>query len=305
MKRQALYHTKVDALMLLLKLPRWGAVGILESLWHLTAREAPLGDIGRLTDECIARAIDWRSKNPAQLVSMLVQAGWLDLDATHRLLVHGWSEHADGAVIKYVQRKNLQFFCPDKSSHDQTSLPRARALPVPEPEPMPVPEPEPCGKDAAPLCGESPVQHPGPDQEAKGGIQTKAQIDRWTETEFWPLWPLKKGKEEARKAARAINTLEMQAAVMAGLRAQLPGMVRRIQAGEPIKWAQGWLNNKRWEDEPDLFSKPKPTDRYQEKQDQTMRRAAELITRKVTNENQSSGFTGCDRPNGNALLLPE
>jgi hypothetical protein len=43
-KRQALDHTKMDLLMRSLDIPRYVAVGILETLLHLTAREAPCGE---------------------------------------------------------------------------------------------------------------------------------------------------------------------------------------------------------------------------------------------------------------------
>jgi len=169
MKRQALHHTKLDSLMCLLKIPRWGAVGILESLWHLTAREAPTGDIGRLSDERIARGIDWRSKKPAELVSALIQAGWIDVDpqpGRYRLIVHGWSEHADATVHKYIQRNKLKFACLDISGHDQTFIPSRARGPEPVPVPAPEPEPEPHAARRAELDLESWVRqlhdsHPG------------------------------------------------------------------------------------------------------------------------------------------------
>ena len=39
MKREALTHTKMHRLCRRLGLPLWQAVGLLESLFHLTARE--------------------------------------------------------------------------------------------------------------------------------------------------------------------------------------------------------------------------------------------------------------------------
>jgi hypothetical protein len=60
MKRQAMSHTKMKRLCRRLDSPLWQCVGILESIWHLTARETPRGNIGKLSDEDIAVAIDYR-----------------------------------------------------------------------------------------------------------------------------------------------------------------------------------------------------------------------------------------------------
>jgi len=149
MKRQAFHHTKMDELMRLLDLPRWGAVGVLESLWALTAREAPRGDIGKLSDERIALGIGWRgrknvkpSEEAVRLVQALVEAEWLEVNAECRIVVHDWAEHCDNSVKKWLQRNNLSFICPDMSRQVEKCLPRARALPVPEPVPEPYTPPK-------------------------------------------------------------------------------------------------------------------------------------------------------------------
>lgn len=139
MKRSALHHTKTDALMAELRLPRYAVVGILESLWHLTAREAPRGDIGRLENPRIARALDWRG-DPDRLVSALVKTCWLDLSSCWRLVVHDWFDHCDEAVKKHLKRHNLTPICLDKSRKVST-CPDNGVLPEPLPVPEPMPEP--------------------------------------------------------------------------------------------------------------------------------------------------------------------
>ncbi len=91
-----------------LDIPSCQAVGLLESLWHLTAREAPRGDIGKLSNEDIALSIDYRADETAML-DALVDCGWLDRDPVHRLVVHDWADHADDAVQMRLAR-NRQFF---------------------------------------------------------------------------------------------------------------------------------------------------------------------------------------------------
>lgn len=72
-------------------------IGLLESLWHLTLREAPKGDIGKLDNETIAIELEW-DVDPDQLVNALVETRWLDADDQNRLVVHDWQQHAPNFV---------------------------------------------------------------------------------------------------------------------------------------------------------------------------------------------------------------
>lgn len=107
MKREAITHTKMKRLCRGLDMPLWQAVGLMESIWHLTAREAPRGDLGKLSDADIALALDYRG-DEAKLIEALC-AGWLDRHDTHRLVVHDWSEHADDAIQMKLARSRLFF----------------------------------------------------------------------------------------------------------------------------------------------------------------------------------------------------
>ena len=156
MKRQALDHTKMDLLMRRLNLPRYAAVGIMESLWHLTAKEAPRGDIGKLSNERIAIGIGWRgaanrgaSQEADKLVCALVEARWIDVDDQWRLVIHDWPEHADDSVKKYIKRNELTWAV---SRHVATSRDMERLpVPLPVPEPLPAPAPAPVGKPGTPV----------------------------------------------------------------------------------------------------------------------------------------------------------
>lgn len=79
-------------------------IGLLESLWHLAQRECPRGDIGRLDDESIAIELEWDGE-PEKLVDALVETGWLDRCAQHRLVIHDWAEHAPRFVHGVAQKK--------------------------------------------------------------------------------------------------------------------------------------------------------------------------------------------------------
>jgi hypothetical protein len=79
------------------------AVGTVELLLHFVARYAPAGDIGKWTDDAIARAVDWRGE-PSELVSCLADSRWLDHSEEHRFIVHDWSEHADDSIHMTLAR---------------------------------------------------------------------------------------------------------------------------------------------------------------------------------------------------------
>jgi hypothetical protein len=150
-KREAPSNSKMKRLCRKLDVRLYQAVGILELLWHTTAREAPRGDIGKLTDEDIALAVDWPGDEHA-LINALVATGWLEKDKEHRLLVHDWHIHADEAVKKRLTRSGQLFIVEQRVATNHANvetkppngnLPRAGAGPEPEPEPEPVPEPDP------------------------------------------------------------------------------------------------------------------------------------------------------------------
>lgn len=108
MKRTALQHTKMKRLMRALDVPLYVAVGIMESLWNLTARETPTGQIGKLSKEDIAMQIDWRG-DPEVLIQALLLSEWLEVDHELRLIVHDWHEHADDAVDNQLARKGERY----------------------------------------------------------------------------------------------------------------------------------------------------------------------------------------------------
>lgn len=150
MKREARNHSKMKRLCRRLDIPLYQAMGIMESLWHVTAIEAWRGDIGKLSNEDIALSLDYRGDENA-LIDALVSCGWLDESKEHRLLVHDWKEHADNAVQKKARRaieSGQSGFYPEMSGHVQTNADNGGHFQTNGqngslPEPVPVPEPEP------------------------------------------------------------------------------------------------------------------------------------------------------------------
>jgi hypothetical protein len=164
MKREAIGCSKMKRLCRYLDIPQWQAVGILESIWFVTARETPAGNIGKLSDEDIALAIDYRA-DETKLIEALVKSGWLDRHPIFRLIIHDWWDHADDAVHMRMARGKRYFACgsspklgrlPTKERYEAEEFYSRSACsriddacsrngnscrpPEPEPEPVPVPE---------------------------------------------------------------------------------------------------------------------------------------------------------------------
>lgn len=116
------------------------AVGLLEMLWHLTDREAPRGDIGKLSDEAICDSLDWPGSPPA-LIDALAECGWLDRCEEHRLVVHHWQDHCTDALRKKIARDGGGFACvrrcPPLSANGSKRQPPCLTQPLPLPSPAP------------------------------------------------------------------------------------------------------------------------------------------------------------------------
>lgn len=74
----------------------------------------------------------------------------------------------------------------------------------------------------------------------------------WFET-FWTEYWIKRGKMPAERAfAKHVTTEARFEQVMTAVRAQKPQMLQRVSEGSTPKYAEGWLNDNRWEDEAEL-----------------------------------------------------
>jgi hypothetical protein len=117
MKRGTTEHPKTVRLSRILDIERWGAIGLLEGLWHFAARYAIQGDIGRWSNQEIADGIGWHGRHgtPDALVAALVEARFLDESPEHRLLIHDWADHCDESVRKTLKSRGLSVLVRDDS----------------------------------------------------------------------------------------------------------------------------------------------------------------------------------------------
>lgn len=106
--RGTLTHWKTRILAAELQIDPSHALGLLEALWHVTAEDAPPGDIGRLSNEAIAMQMFCRF-DPNALIEAMLKSRHLEY-INGVLVVHHWSEHSDDSVDNKLARNGLYYF---------------------------------------------------------------------------------------------------------------------------------------------------------------------------------------------------
>lgn len=102
-----------------LHLPKYAVAGLLELLWIATAKNAPAGDIGKFDNESIATELDWH-EDPDELITALIDTGWLDVLDGCRLFVHDWSTHAPWWVHGNLAKAKKHFADGSSPSRDRS-----------------------------------------------------------------------------------------------------------------------------------------------------------------------------------------
>lgn len=183
MKRGTIEHPKTAALADSLGVELLTAVGLLEALWHFTAKYARLGDVGKFTDQAIADGVHWRG-NADDLMRALLSCRFVDEDPTHRLLIHDWADHADGSVRKALKRADEGFAEPtgrigdpppstepDRMARQNGQTERSdKTAGQKSVAPMPIPRPS-RPSQACPVRA-----HPGQDQPTRSSVNPAVPI---------------------------------------------------------------------------------------------------------------------------------
>lgn len=128
-----------------LNIPRYQAVGILESLWHFTALYARRGDVGRIGINQLSDWIGWPHNKAGVLLNALLTCGWLDQhpDQSIGYVVHDWPDHADEATKKALKRAHEDFIVQTNSGHIENVSRHVETKSDMERPPEPEPKPEP------------------------------------------------------------------------------------------------------------------------------------------------------------------
>ena len=230
-------HPKFANLKATIRQPKGATLGWLEAIWHFAGRFTPQGNIGKYPDQAIETWVEWDGK-PGALIAALIQTGWIDVDSTHRLLVHDWNQHADKATKNALQRANLTLFVRTSGvqcTYKNPEIEPAYRLPEPVPVPEPVPEPD----SNTPPRAKKPL----------------AEIET-----LYKLYPRHIGKEAARKAiTKALSKKPFEDLLLA-----VHAFVRKCSQNgteeQFIPHPASWFNAGRYDDEefqPGYTIKPK------------------------------------------------
>lgn len=200
-------HPKFADLKARLSVPRYVALGALETLWHFTGRFTPQGNIGKYSDAQIEAWLEWDGA-PGALITALIGSRWVDRDTEFRILVHDWAIHADKATKQALNRAKMEFCVPTVCTefHGVHTLGAhssvLKSLPVPVPVPVPVPEPEPEPQFLRPLPDSSPRM--------PKTMWAEAPIDF---VEWWAVWSGVRGTAKKQQALQAWMSIQLEPGV--------------------------------------------------------------------------------------------
>lgn len=229
MKRDTPTHPKMYELADRLHINNAWAVGIMEMLWHFTSKFAPRGDIGRYSDQHIARNLQWPHA-PEILIDALVKSRWLDEDETHRLIVHDWSEHCETGVNTFLAKRRQTFV--DQRRPKLSSFTYAEREEIHQDYDI--------GAD-----------YPTDREYQAVDITNPPHPQQWEQ--FWEAWP--RGRKQNKLPALRVWCRLVKSEALANLIVRSveihkqPGGALANPEPQYIPYAVTWLNNRRWEED--------------------------------------------------------
>lgn len=248
--RAVVDHPKFSRLQKRLGFTKFQTLGLLEAIWHFTAKFCPAGNIGKYSDDEIESWIEWTGE-PGALAEVLCQCGWLDANADHRLIVHDWSQHVDDAIHMSLARTITRF--------SDGSIPKMSRLSATDKERILNLFDAQCAHTKRTKSARSAVEGNGIEgngREEKGRekpMPPSADIAPDRFEEFWDAFPKRSGsssKKNARtKFALKSKTTDPQAIIDGAIRYKA-FCDSNGNIGTPyVKAAEAWLNGEFWESE--------------------------------------------------------
>ena len=258
-------HPKTLRLAALIQQDRRYTCGLLDDLWTWGLDAADrLGRLNRLAPEDIAMALDYPPKKGKWLVDALVQSGFFDVDADGTYVLHDWDEYAgklNDARAKDADRKRTErsqsASSPDNVRDVSDGRPTdVRRMSIKNPsldKDIDIERDRDTERDGerekdnrvtppiAPHAGGG-ADKPAPKAESLQDVRFG---------EFWGLYPKKQGKGAAEKAYAKIKPdRELHMMILNAVTLQKQSAQWRKDNGQYIPNPATWLNQRRWEDDP-------------------------------------------------------
>lgn len=221
-----------------------GGIEHLQRIWLWAANSHPSGNLTGVDCETLAIVANWDG-DEKELCNALSEIGWLDGEEGSFTL-HGWEEHQ-----QYVIKSEARSISAQKAANSRWEKLKACA---PHTDGMRSAYIEQTTGNAESCDSQCPKTKTKTNKEIHSASDDAPRISKAdTFNLFWDAFAHKHGKGGAEKAWKAIP--HMDAALLEKIldaarkeAAQRPAL---IASGRSPKWAQGWLNERRWEDEYD------------------------------------------------------
>ncbi|CCK82408.1 hypothetical protein [Desulfobacula toluolica] len=249
----------------LTRLLGFGAEVYLIDLWLTAAIDCPKGILSGWDDMDIADACGWE-KEPNILVDALLESKWLDeVDGVYHL--HDWEDH-QGWVFRSEERSKIAKKAAETRwkkrrgvKEDQGVHTKGNAVSMqgacgehadsnaPSPSPSPSPTPTPMVNNNAD-SSESASRAPEKFYRTKTGKKlTGKRLESFEH--FWRVFNYKKGKSASADSWLKIPSLTdaLVKEIISAAEIEASRRPDLIKKGHSPKWAQGWLTERRWEDE--------------------------------------------------------
>jgi hypothetical protein len=242
-------HPKVEKLARILKIHRAQAIGHLHLLWWWCLDYAPEGDLVNLSPEDIAAAAGW-TKNAGVFIEAMVSCGIVGdgfLERTDSgFRVHDWYQYG-GRLIER-RRAEYERLKRNRDAARSAHYSRLRAAADTQGD-TPYHTPSDTGDDTHGVGGTVPTVPIPPISPPR--VQAVRKRSRPGPADpsfdaFWALYPKKAGRADAVKAWAKLDPADREKA-LAAVRLYATAMAGRL---EFVKHPQGWLNGRRFEDDP-------------------------------------------------------
>lgn len=222
-------------------------LGLLISFWLWALDNAPRGNLENISDRMISRAAQWNGE-PADFVSSMINAGFLDEEKPGELLIHDWQEFTG----KLIDQREAE-------KHRSRRRRAAAAAATPDDRRTTAGQPPDDRKTTGGRLEKTRLENTRLDKSIEDKEtpphtpegETRPDIQEQRFSEFWDQYPKKVGKAAALKSWKKIKPdAALFDHIMHAVAAAKASDQWRRENGRFIPNPATWLNQGRWDDEP-------------------------------------------------------